>query len=209
MRDFALAQDDWSKTWPSNQNDRAFRMWVAFFFGFCSAFFARFRWVSAQFDFLVSLSFYDFLLLIFTLGFSLLIIFLVIMWRCGKFVDSFGLCYLLLFYKKRRVDLLVCLQMQFLDIWTLTCNRLSERKKKSNTLNWSNDCCFQLSWHPRIWFLLRSDSIHTSDHCFYIKVNLPRHDDIVAHVQFWWQTFCCFGEQSLPINKKDFHCWFD
>lgn len=26
MRDFALAQDDWSKTWPSNQNDRAFRM---------------------------------------------------------------------------------------------------------------------------------------------------------------------------------------
>jgi hypothetical protein len=26
MRDFALAQDKWSKTWPSKQNDRAFRM---------------------------------------------------------------------------------------------------------------------------------------------------------------------------------------
>jgi hypothetical protein len=26
MRDFALAQDKWSATWPSNQNDRAFRM---------------------------------------------------------------------------------------------------------------------------------------------------------------------------------------
>jgi len=26
MRDFALAQDTWSATWPSNQNDRAFRI---------------------------------------------------------------------------------------------------------------------------------------------------------------------------------------
>lgn len=26
MRDFALAQDVWSATWPANPNDRAFRM---------------------------------------------------------------------------------------------------------------------------------------------------------------------------------------
>lgn len=26
MRDFALAQDVWSATWPSSQDDRAFRM---------------------------------------------------------------------------------------------------------------------------------------------------------------------------------------
>lgn len=26
MKDFAAAQDEWSKTWPSNEDDRAFRM---------------------------------------------------------------------------------------------------------------------------------------------------------------------------------------
>ena len=36
MQSFASHQDDWSKTWPSNDNDRAFRMYVSCALQYCT-----------------------------------------------------------------------------------------------------------------------------------------------------------------------------